>query len=285
MDSFVILTDSASSLPYAYVKKYDIRVMPLKYVVGEQEYPGFSPNSGETFQMLYAYLKNGKQVTTSMVNNSEAYQMAKEILQEGKDLLYIGLSSKLSGTFEAVEAAFIQLKGEHPERNMYAVDSLSQGLGEGLLIYEAVKMKKSGKSIQEIYRWCKKNRWKVTALFTVDDLSHLRRSGRASSVIAAVGTVLKIKPVLRQEGGVLYQEAKVRGRRKSLEEIAKRAAEKIRKPQMVFISHGDCPEDAVYLADRLRKSGNVKKVIINILDPVIGVHTGPGSIGVFFIKY
>lgn len=282
-DTFTILTDSTSNLPYKYAEKYNIKILPLKYLVGDKEYPGFSETGNQTFQKLYEYLRAGQSVTTSMVNSSEAYEAAKNILEEGRDILYIGLSSKLSGTFNAVESALMRLKGEYPERDIYAVDSLCVALGEGALIYGAVKMKKKDRKIREIYEWCKQYRWRINTIFTVDDLNHLKRSGRASSVIAVVGSVLKIKIVLRMSnGGVLKQEGKVRGRKKSLDEIVKRAVRDMTEPQTVFISHGDCYEDAKYVADHLRQCDKVKKVIMNTLDPVIGVHTGPNSIGIFF---
>lgn len=283
--TFVILTDSTSNLPRPYIEKYGIVVLPLTYLVDEREYPGYGEESEEQFKQLYEQLREGKVVTTSMVNKSISYETAKKLLEDGKDLLYIGLSSKLSGTYYAVESALSTLKGEFPERSIYAVDSLNVALGEGLLIYEAVKMKKQDRPLGEVYEWCCRRRWKVNTVFTVDDLQHLRRSGRASSAIALVGTVLKIKLVLRMNnGGMLKQEAKVRGRKKALDEIVKRVLDGIEEEQMVFVSHGDCVEDARYVAECLYRSGKVTKVILNTLDPVIGIHTGPGSIGIFYVE-
>lgn len=282
-DSFAIVTDSTSNLPYPYVERYQITVLPLKYLVEDKEYPGYEEQGKQTFKALYEQIRAGKTVTTSMVNETEAYEVLKPILERGQDILYIGLSSKLSGTFGAVERALLRLKGEYPERSVYAVDSLCVALGEGLLIYRAVKMRKQGKSIEKVYDWCNRVRWNVNTIFTVDDLQHLKRSGRASAVIAMVGTVLKIKLVLRMNrGGILRQETKVRGRKKSLDEMVKRALRDMREPQTVFISHGDCVQDARYVADQLRNSEKVNKIIMNVLDPVIGVHTGPDSIGIFF---
>lgn len=283
--TFVILTDSTSNLPRPYIEKYGIVVLPLTYLVDDREYPGYGEESEEQFKQLYEQLREGKVVTTSMVNKSISYETAKKLLEDGKDLLYIGLSSKLSGTYYAVESALSTLKGEFPERSIYAVDSLNVALGEGLLIYEAVKMKKQDRPLGEVYEWCCRRRWKVNTVFTVDDLQHLRRSGRASSAIALVGTVLKIKLVLRMNnGGMLKQEAKVRGRKKALDEIVKRVLDGIEEEQMVFVSHGDCVEDARYVAECLYRSGKVTKVILNTLDPVIGIHTGPGSIGIFYVE-
>lgn len=284
-DTFTILTDSTSNLPRPYIDKYSIVVLPLTYLVDDREYPGYSEEEEENFGQLYEHLRNGKPVTTSMVNRSIAYEVAKRILEEGKDLLYIGLSSKLSGTYYAVESALNALKGEFPARKIYAVDSLCVALGEGMLVYEAVKKRKEGKRLSEIYDWCNRCRWNINTVFTVDDLNHLRRSGRASSAVAVVGTVLRIKLILRMSnGGVLKQEAKVRGRKKALDEIVKRALQGITREQMVFVSHGDCPAEARYVADCLYRSEKVKKVILNTLDPVIGIHTGPGSIGIFYME-
>lgn len=284
-DSFTIITDSTSNLPYPYIEKYDIIVLPLKYIVDGQEYPGYEGEETGHFQRLYQFLRGGRTVTTSMVNSSEAYEAAKKVAEQGKDILYIGLSSKLSGTYYAVESALNTLKGEYPEREIYAIDSLCVALGEGALIYEAVKLKKQDKTVAQIYEWCNRIRWQMNTVFTVDDLEHLRRSGRASAAVAMVGTILKIKLIIRMSnGGILRQEAKVRGRKKALDEIVKRAVRGIEEEQMVFVSHGDCVEDARYVADSLRRCSKVTKVIMNMLDPVIGVHTGPGSIGIFFTK-
>lgn len=283
-DTFTILTDSTANLPRLYIEKYGIAVLPLTYIVGEEEYPGYSETADEQFGQIYEHLRSGKRVTTSMVNRDIAYEVAKRILEGKKDILYIGLSSKLSGTYYAVESALSKLQGEYPDRKIYAVDSLCVALGEGLLVYGAVKRKKQEKTIAEIYEWCSCCRWKVNTVFTVDDLKHLRRSGRASSAIAAVGSVLQIKPVLRMnDGGILKQEAKVRGRKRALDEIVRQALAGIREEQMVFVSHGDCIEDAGYVAECLYRSGKVTKVILNMLDPVIGIHTGPGSIGIFYV--
>lgn len=284
-DTFTIITDSTSNLPRPYIEKYGIIVLPLTYLVDDREYPGYSDEPEDNFGQLYEHLRNGNPVTTSMVNKSIAYEVAKRVLEQGNDLLYIGLSSKLSGTFYAVESALNTLKGEFPERKIHAVDSLCVALGEGMLVYEAVKGKKQDKCLAEIYDWCSRCRWKVNTVFTVDDLNHLRRSGRASSAVAVVGTVLRIKLILRMNnGGILKQETKVRGRKKSLDEIVKRVLQGMDREQMVFVSHGDCPEDAKYVADALYRSEKVTKVILNTLDPVIGIHTGPGSIGIFYME-
>lgn len=284
-DTFTILTDSTANLPRPYIEKYGIAVLPLTYMAGEKGYPGYSGTAEESFEQIYEDLRSGKRVTTSMVNRDAAYEAAKRILEQGKDILYIGLSSKLSGTYYAVESALGKLQGEFPDRKIYAVDSLCAALGEGLLVYGAVKQKKQEKTIAEIYEWCSSSRWRVNTVFTVDDLKHLQRSGRASSAIAIVGSVLRIKPVLRMnDGGVLRQEAKVRGRKRALDEIVRRALAGITEAQMVFVSHGDCIGDAGYVAECLSRSGKVTKVILNMLDPVIGIHTGPGSIGVFYTE-
>ena len=153
-DTFTILTDSTSNLPRPYIEKYGIIVLPLTYLVDDREYPGYTDEIEDNFGQLYEHLRNGKPITTSMVNKSIAYEVAKRVLEQGQDLLYIGLSSKLSGTYYAVESALNTLKGEFPERKIYAVDSLCVALGEGMLVYEAVKGKKQDKCLAEIYDWC-----------------------------------------------------------------------------------------------------------------------------------
>ncbi len=283
--SFAIMTDSTSNLTRSFVRRQDIRILPLKYLARDREYSGESGGEMETLMQLYTYLRQGETITTSMANSEEAYELAKEVLEEGKDLLYIGLSSRLSGTFYGVERALGRLQREYPKRRILAVDSLCAALGEGLLVHRAVKMRSRGVDIQSVYDWCSKHRWKIHTLFTVGSLLHLKRSGRASTALAAVGTVLQIQVILgMSRGGVVRQEGKVRGRKRALEDMVRRALTKIDTPQTVFVSHGDCQKDACYVAQQLQTSPKVKKVVVNLLDPVIAIHTGPDSIGVFFLE-
>jgi DegV family protein with EDD domain len=207
-------------------------------------------------------------------------------LEEGMDILYIGFSSGLSGTYQAVSLALEELKEKYPERNIYSVDSLSAALGEGLLVRYAADLKEEGKSIEEVYKWVLENRLSLCHWFTVDDLFFLKRGGRVSATSAVLGTALSIKPVMHvdDEGHLIVME-KARGRKKALDALVAHMEETVTNPkdQIVYISHGDCLEDAEYVARIVKEKLQVKEVMVRILDPVIGAHSGPGTVALFFV--
>ncbi|MGN1206259.1 MAG: DegV family protein [Eubacterium sp.] len=284
MSSFAIVTDSTSNLPKAFIKKHKIYVLPLTWIVGDREYSGRLDGGKEAYALFYDVLRKEKNISTSMVNQRDAKNLVQKLLAEGKDLLYIGLSSKLSGTFHMMERVLNSESKKYPERKCYAVDSLAIGLGEGSLVFDAVRIRKRGDGIGVAYAWCCQRRWRLTTLFTVDDLGFLRRSGRAGAILSTAGSVLKIKVLFSmKDGGKLRQEGKVRGRKKALQELTTLALTSLTEPQTVYISHGDCHDDACYVAKQLEKSEFVKKIIMQTLDPVSACHTGPNSIGIFFV--
>ena len=206
-------------------------------------------------------------------------------LSEGKDVLYLGFSSGLSGTYNAAFVAAQELAEKYPQRKVYTVDTLCASLGQGLFVYTAAKQRLDGKTIDEVYEWAKDNRLNLCHWFTVDDLFFLKRGGRVSAATAVMGTMLSIKPVLHVDfKGKLINVSKARGRKASVDELfenAKRTAIEPEK-QTMFISHGDCLTDAEYLADRLKKELGVPEVVIGYVGPVIGAHAGPGVLALFF---
>lgn len=284
MASFEIITDSTSDLPKAFIDKYNIHVLALTWIAGEREYSGNLSGEREAYALFYEKLRKEKGISTSMANQREAKKMIRKILEEGKDILYIGLSSKLSGTFHMMERVLGYEAKNYPACRWYAVDSFGIGLGEGSLVFDAVKIRRRGEDIGAAYAWCCQRRWRLTTLFTVDDLGFLRRSGRAGAVLSTAGSVLKIKLLFSmKDGGKLRQIGKVRGRKKALQELSTRVLTALTEPQTIYISHGDCHEDACYLAKQIEKSEFVKKIIMQPLDPVSACHTGPNSIGIFFV--
>jgi DegV family protein with EDD domain len=208
------------------------------------------------------------------------------ILKRGNDVLYIGFSSALSGSYNAGTMVAESLRDAYPERKIVTIDSLSASMGEGLLVYHVAEQRRSGKSIDEVSEWLIANRLHLCHWFTVDDLFHLKRGGRISAATALVGTVLGVKPVLHvDDEGKLVAVGKVRGRRRSLEALVDEMEKTCANPteQVVFISHGDCIEDAQYVERLVRERLNVKDVQINYVDPVIGAHSGPGTVALFFL--
>ena len=208
------------------------------------------------------------------------------ILEQGKDVLYIAFSSALSGTCQAANIAADMLREKYPERKILVVDSLAASMGEGLIVYYAAKMRQEGKTIDEVYQWVLDNRLRLCHWFTVDDLFFLHRGGRVSSASAVLGTMLGVKPVLHvDDEGRLILVGKTRGRRKSLDQLVEHMAETVERPeeQIIFISHGDAPEDAAYVEQLVRDKFKVKDIVVNYIDPVIGGHSGPGTVALFFL--
>lgn len=226
--------------------------------------------------------------TTSQVNPEQAKEAFTACLEQGKDVLYIAFSSGLSGTYNSGKLAAEELReeGSFPERKLIVLDSLSASLGEGLLVHKAVQMKEAGKPMEEVADWVEKHKLELCHNFTVDDLFHLHRGGRVSKATAILGTMINIKPILHvDDEGHLIAIGKVRGRKKSLTTLVDRMGEQIQgfeNPE-VFISHGDCPEDARFVEKLVRERFGVEKFIINHVGPTIGAHSGPGTIALFFM--
>jgi len=231
-------------------------------------------------------MRKGEMVDTSLIDMSTCSDIFEGILKRGNDVLYIGFSSALSGSYNAGAMVADSLRDAYPERKIDTIDSLSASMGEGLLVYHAAQQRRAGKTIDQVYTWLMENRLHLCHWFTVDDLFHLKRGGRISAATALVGTMLGVKPVLHvDDEGKLVSVGKVRGRRKSLEALVDEMEKTCTNPteQVVFISHGDCVEDAQYVERIVRERLNVKDVQINYVDPVIGAHSGPGTIALFFL--
>lgn len=285
MENYIILTDSCANLTEDIIDKYNIYVLSLSYYIDGEKCKGFEKNREFHFKEFYGMMRNRKNITTSEVSSQDAYDLCKPILKNGQDILYIGFSSSLSNTYDMVHDALNRLQGEYPERQIYAVDSLGAALGEGLLIQYAVLEREKGAAIDDVYRWAMDNRMYICHEFTVDDLFFLRRGGRISAATAVLGSTLGIKPIMHMdEQGRLVEIGKARGRKKSLDALVNHMREYVLKPELqtVYISHGDCEEDAQYVAEQVKEKMGVKDVRTQILDPVIGAHSGPGTVGLFY---
>ncbi|WP_444658823.1 DegV family protein [Caproiciproducens sp. R2] len=286
MNDFVIVTDSSCDLTAEMARDLELTVLPLSFNLAEKEYRNYLDGRELSFQEFYRCIRAGESCTTSAVN-VEAFSGAMEpILQSGKDVLCIAFSSGLSNTCNAAQMACKELAAKYPERRVYAVDTLCASLGQGLLIYHAVQQKRGGKNIDEVRDWLEENKLHLCHWFTVEDLNHLKRGGRISATTALIGTMLNIKPVLHvDDEGHLVNVGKARGRRASLTALIDHMEETAIDPasQVVFISHGDSQEDADYVAEQVKSRFGVKTVVTNYVGPVIGAHSGPGTIALFFL--
>lgn len=282
---YVIVTDSTANLPHDMIREYGLEVLSLNYYVDGREIRGYKKDMELDLSTFYQMMREKKEITTSLVNVGEATDVFESIIDQGKDIIYVGFSSGLSGTFQALSMVVDDLKGKYPQRKLYAVDSLAAALGEGLLVKYVLDNRAKGMGIEENVQWLYDNLQHLCHWFTVDDLFFLKRGGRVSAATAVVGTALNIKPILHvdQEGHLIAME-KTRGRKKSLDALVKHMEETIINPedQSVYISHGDCPEDAEYVAEKVKEKFPVKEVMIQILDPVIGAHSGPGTVALFY---
>lgn len=277
---FVLMTDSSCDLPYDFYEKNNITVVDLSFIVD-----GVSRFGRDvTPQEFYAIIRSGKMPSTSAVNAEEAKAAIEPHLKDGKDVLYLAFSSGLSVTAKNGEIAARELREEYPERKIIVVDTLCASLGQGLFIHMAHKLKQEGKDIDEIAKWAMDNRLKVAHYVMADDLMHLHRGGRVSRASAIAGSMLGIKPIIYVDNeGKLIAIDKIRGKKKALTTLVDKI-EKIvgnTKSDLFAISHADCEEDAKFVAELVSKRLGIKNYLINHIGPVIGSHTGPGTVALF----
>lgn len=284
---FELVTDSSCNLTESMIEDFGIHILPLIFTVDNVEYQSYLKGEKTDLKQFYTMMREGKVITTSLPKLADSEVLLRSLLDAGKDVLYVGFSSGLSGTFEATDLLIRSLRTEYPARKILTVDTLAASGGEGLLIWHAVQKAKQGASIDEVHVWLEQNKLHLAHWFTVDDLMFLFRGGRVSRTSAWAGTLLNIKPVMHVDNeGHLIPLEKVRGRKKSLKTLVDHMEQTANQPisdQMVFITHGDCINDAEYLADQIRERFGVKDIVINYVDPVIGAHSGPGTMALFFL--
>lgn len=283
---YEIVTDSSADLTDELLQEYGIHIVSLSFRVGGEEFPCYVQGQKTDYKQFYDRMRKGEMVDTSLIDMSTCRDIFEGILKRGNDVLYIGFSSALSGSYNAGTMVAESLRDAYPERKIVTIDSLSASMGEGLLVYHVAEQRRAGKSIDKVSDWLIANRLHLCHWFTVDDLFHLKRGGRISAATALVGTMLGVKPVLHvDDEGKLVAVGKVRGRRKSLETLVDEMEKTCTNPteQLVFISHGDCVEDAQHVERLVRERLKVKDVQINYVDPVIGAHSGPGTVALFFL--
>ena len=286
MSEFVIITDSASDLPDKVVKELGVEVIPLTYYVNEEPFTNYPDHSEMPISEFYSKLRGGANVHTSAVNPADFEDAFKVYLEAGKDILYIGFSSALSATYQNAKNAAEELSEEFPERKVYTVDSRCASTGGGLLTYLVCKYKEKGADIDACRDYAESMKDRIVHEFTVDDLGQLKRGGRISAATALVGSMLNIKPLLHvSDDGRLVSVGKVRGRRASIVSIAEKAiaAACDGNETPMFICHGDCIEDAELLAKLVNEKLPEKEIIIGYTGPVIGSHSGQGTLAIFVV--
>ena len=285
MSDFVIITDSCIDLTNEMVQELDVRVLPLRVLLDEQTYANYPDNRELDPHNFYDMLRQGKMATTSAVNVADYIEEMEPLLQAGKDILVLSFSSALSTTYNSACIAIDELKEKYPQRSMYAVDTLCASMGQGLLVHLAVQEQRKGKRIDQVRDWVEENKLHICHEVTVDDLSTLKRGGRISATTAVVGSMLQIKPIIFiDEEGRLINIAKSRGRNTALKTLVDRMAERIADPALpVFISHGDCLEDAQTVGQMVKERFGVTDVRYSFVGPVIGAHTGPGVIALCYM--
>ena len=285
MSDYQIITDSTSDLTQELVDELDVEVIPMDFTIGKDLYKDYPDDRSISPKDFYRRISEGESSTTnqiSMITFAEAFEPH---LKAGKDVLYLGFSSALSGTYNNSVLAARELAEKYPERTIRTVDTLCAAFGEGLLVWYAVQKKREGASIEETAEWAEQNRLHLHQWFTVDDLNHLKRGGRISGAAAVMGTMLGIKPVLHVNGkGGLSMVDKVRGRRQALEDMVKHMELTCENPkdQMIFISHGDYQEGSDYIQQLVTEKFGCTQFRIAPIGPVIGAHLGTGSVLLFY---
>ncbi len=286
MSDYKITTDSTTDITPELVDELELHVIPMIFTVDGKDYRNTPDNKDLDPHEFYEMLRNGKQSLTTQINGETFKDEVRPFLDNGLDVLHLCFSSGLSSTYNSIRLAAEDLLEEYPDRKIIIVDTLAASMGEGLIVYHAGVLRKQGKSIDEVAAWVEENKLKLAHWFTVDDLNFLKRGGRLSGAAAFFGTVLNIKPVLHiDDEGHLIPIDKIRGRRKSLECLVDHMAKTAVNPseQVIFISHGDALEDAQYVEKLVRERFGVKTVYMNHIGPVIGSHSGPGTVALFFL--
>ena len=283
MSNYRIITDSCCDFPEEILSGLDIDMVHLTLLFRDKE---MTNPTDEEIKTMYDALRAGESASTSAVN-PEGWKTAIEpVLASGKDALVMAFSSGLSTTYQSAVIASQELMEQYPDRTVKVVDTLAASLGQGMYVWYACKKRDEGLSLEELYNWCEENKQNIAHWFTVDDLMFLKRGGRISAATAVVGTMLGIKPILHvDENGKLVSVSKTRGRKNALEAVAKKLADDglPGENETVFISHGDCLEDAEYVAKICKEKYGVKNVIISYVGAVIGSHAGPGTVAFFFL--
>ena len=284
--NYVIFTDSSCNLKDQTINDLDINVAPLVYINKGKEELSYVKGQATDLKGFFELLRSKAEISTSCVNEQSFIDLFEPFLKEGKDILYLGFSSGVSNTYNCGARACNTLSEQYPDRKLVSVDTLSGSLGQGMLVKTACEMRLDGKSLDEVATWMTETRKNAIHLFTADDLHWLHKGGRISKASLIIGSLAKIKPLMDiSNEGKIVSSSKAIGRKRAIIDLANKLADQITNAgeQTVFISHGDCIEDAEFLQKKILEKVKVKDFYVNYLDQVMGVHGGPGLLAVFFI--
>ena len=287
MEDYIIMTDSSSNLTPDLVEEAQIEVIPLTCITKEGEMPCYDASKEFDGHSFYNSLRHTGPIKTSMINAAQFRQAFEPILKAGRNVLYVAMSSGISGTCTAAIQAAAELMKEYPGQAVRVVDTLAASFGEGIFALKASVMRKAKDSLDVAFDWLETNKRRMCQFFTVDDLMFLHKGGRISSLTARIGSLANIKPLLMGDSeGKIVNCGKVIGRKKSLQALAD-LFDKHAEPSgedIVAIAHGDCEDDAQYLAGLLKRKRNIKDVLIRCYEPGTGSHVGPGAVALFFFS-
>lgn len=284
--TYAILTDSAADLSADLVERLNLVVLPLSVTLEGKEYLNYPDERDITAKYLYERLRAGAMATTAALNVDTFEREMETYLKAGKDVLYLSFSSGLSATYNASCIAAEELREKYPEQKILIVDTLCASSGQGLLCCLTAKQREAGATIEEAAKYAEETKHHLAHWFTVDDLHFLKRGGRVSAATAILGTALGIKPLLHtDDAGHLVSVDKARGRKRVISAMVDRMGKTAIRPQeqTIFISHGDCEEDAQFLAKLVQERLHPKQIVIQVIGPVIGAHSGPGTLALFFL--
>ena len=287
MEDYAIMTDSSSNLTPDLVQEAQIEVIPLTCLTEAGEMPAYDDTKIFDGHAFYNKLRQTGPIKTSMVNCAQFTRAFEPVIKAGRNILYVAMSSGISGTCGAAVQAAAELMKKYPGRAIKVVDTLAASFGEGIFALKAAMMRQAKMSMDSVVEWAEINKNRMCQFFTVDDLMFLSKGGRISTLTARIGSIANIKPLLMgNKEGKIVSCGKVIGRKKSLQALAdlfdKHAPET--SQDIVAIAHGDCEADALYLADQLRKKRDIKDVLIRCYEPGTGSHVGPGAVALFFFS-
>ncbi|MCR5688130.1 MAG: DegV family protein [Lachnospiraceae bacterium] len=282
--AFQIFTDTGANVTDKVREHYGIKVVPLTLILEGEELQ-FESTENFDYEEYYTKLKDGMKASTSQVNPAQFMESFEPVLKEGDDILYIGLSGGVTGSVNSAKIAASDLSEDYPDRKIRIVDSLGASLGEGILVVEAAECRDKGMSVNETAEHIDFQKYCMYQVFIVDDLKHLKRTGRISGALASLGTMMDIKPILKGDTeGKIVVECKARGRKQAIRALAEKYRDLAVKceEQIVGISYGGKREDAVHLANLITKIAEPKKIWIVAHEPVTGAHVGPGMLALYF---
>lgn len=283
---FILSTETTCDMDLTYYRSNNVNLLGLTYTLQDHEYEEGTDNSLSTAD-FYQKVREGAMPKTAQVSVEKAIKSFESLVKEGYDILHLSFSSALSGTYQACTIAAADVMERYPEAKIRVVDTLAASMGQGMILTYALEWKKQGLTLDELADKVEAEKLHVCHNFTVDDLNHLHRGGRVSKMTAIIGTALGIKPLLHvDDAGRLINVSKTRGRKQSLNWLVDKMAERIGdyENDFFYISHGDCIDDAKYVADQVRKRfGLMKRIVIGNVGPVIGSHSGPGTVALFFM--